>query len=146
MMSTIPLSVILDMVRDHVIVSIAGSLLAPQMFDIKVNPGGPNFVKFISFGMSGSRNTDQTRGRDDERLDHAVRIGICELMKPHAQYDTMSALLARVEAITSAMANKAALVGLRVRFVDATYPISPNRKYQLGLIIFNVRASMHVAS
>ena len=96
--------------------------------------------------MSGSRNTDLTRGRDEERLDHAVQIGICELMKMHAQYDTMSALLDRVEAITSAMANKAALIGLRVRYVNSTYPISPNRKYQLGLIIFSVRANMHVAS
>jgi hypothetical protein len=143
-MSTIPLATILDRIRDHVIASIPGSLLSPQMFDVKTNPGGPNFVKMISFGMAGSRNTDLMRPRNDERLDHAVRIGICERMKMHDQYATMAALLVRVEAITSVMSDKAALTGMRVSFVDATYPISPNREYQLGLINFNVRANMHV--
>ena len=146
MMQTIAEHVILDMVRDHVIAAIPDSVLSPQQFDPRVNPGGRNFSKMISFGISRSDNTDLTRGRDEEIFDHTVRIGIAERMRQGDQYATGSDLLRRKEAITSAMANKGALQGLRVRLRTAAYPISSTREYQFGLFDFRVRAIHHVAS
>jgi hypothetical protein len=143
-MNTIPLPEIFDRIVDHIIASVEGSLLSPQTFDPRVNPGGRNLGKMISFGIPDTNNTDLMRPRNEERLDHTMQIGIVERMQMGEQRATMTALLARIEAITSAMSDKGALAPMRVTFLGAVYPLSPSREYQFGLARFNVRADMHV--